>query len=653
MAILTTKTWRAIKDADWPRAVTLGRAAVEAESASVDAVRALAIALWAHGETEGAIGVLARLMPSDPPDPLFWSDLGALKFRAAKYLEAAECYQRALTRDPRFLSALHGRGEALVRVHRYMDARPLFEECVRREPSRRLYLESLARCLVATDDLEKAEQVIDECLAREPDSAVNLLLKAAVASKQTRHQHALELVQAAVAVCPESFEAQANLALARWNAGDSAGAFAAQDRALQIPPTDEDLHASLLWLALHDPARTGNSIRDLYCASARFWAGSEPIATSFADRKEPERGLRIGYLSGEFVMNPAFCFLACWLQHQNREQFTSYFYMSRALCSEHTARYQEIADHWREVWMLEDQQLTDLIREDEIDVLVDLSGHFAEHRLSVFARRAAPVQVAFPHFPATTGVDQMDYLLSDEWTTPPGSESEYVEKVYRLPSGYISFQLKVEPPAVSPLPAHGAGFVTFGLFQRPGKYHDHSWDAVAEILRRVPSAKLLFHFESAELDTPGSTAQCALLEKLGCRGVSTDRVLFRGSRPLEEHLQVVGEADIALDSFPYNGQTTTCDCLWMGVPVVNLRGATHAARVGQGLLQRVGLEHLSSDSIEGYIRTAVDLGTDVDALAKLRSELRSRAVLSLGDGARLSKEIEEAYRWMWRRWCSS
>ncbi len=630
-------------------------AAIGQQGLKLSPVRALAISLWGMANLPGALAALESLLPQNPADSLYWNDLATLHFRARNFAAAAAAYQRALELDPGTLAALHGRGESLLRLQRHAEAIPLLEECLRQDPHRPAFAAALGHALLATEQATAAELLIDDALALHPRSAPLLLLKASIASHATRHHQALAFVSRAAAEAPTSFEVQASLALASWSAGDSAAAFAAQRHALSLTPNptpeERNLHSSLLWLMLHDPAAKARAIRDTYELASRFWAADLPRNSSFPHSPDPDRPLRIGYLTGEFVMNPAFCFLASWLQFQDRQNFTSFFYMSRALHSEHTDSYRNIADHWRDVWTLDDAELAALLARDQIDILVELSGHFADHRLTVFARRAAPVQVAFPHFPATTGVEEIDYLFTDAWTTPPGTESEYTEQVYRLPSGYIAFQLAETPPPIAPLPALRNGCITFGLFQRPGKYHEQTWDAIAAILHHLPSARLLCHYESAELDTPGSPAQHRVLDELTRRGVDPARILFRGARPLVAHLNVIAEADIALDSFPYNGQTTTCDCLWMGVPVINLQGETHAARVGQGLLHRVGLAHLSSATLDGYVLSALTLAADLDSLAALRASLRQQAEATLGNGAVLAREIETAYRKFWSEWC--
>jgi predicted O-linked N-acetylglucosamine transferase (SPINDLY family) len=304
------------------------------------------------------------------------------------------------------------------------------------------------------------------------------------------------------------------------------------------------------------------------------------------------------------------------------------------------------------VHALGDDEIESVIRRDGVDILVDLSGHFQHNRLTVFTRRPAPVQVSFPNYPGTTGVEEIDYILTDRWTTPEGSESEYAEEPYRLPSGYLVYRYAGVP--LTPLPAASNGYLTFGMFQRPGKLHKGVWAVITETLRRTPESRLLIHFGSAELDEEGSGQRERLLGILKDGGVGTERIVFRGSRISPEHLAVVGEADIALDAFPFNGQTTTCDCLWMGVPVISLRGQTHVSRVTPALLDRLDLGELAAETPAGYVEQALRLAGSLERLAALRAGLREKMQERwMTGGSRLAQEIEQAYRTMWRRWCAS
>lgn len=647
---LLDEAWKQLRAKQWKQAVRLSEIVLADDPANSAAARVLAIGLRAQGAAAPALEILEHSAALHPDDPYVWSDLGALRYEAKDWARAADAFAAFLRLRPDDLTALHGQAECLLRMHQYAEARLAFEACLRLDPNRLSFARSLSHCLVETGLLSEAESRIQQCLEREPNSSSSLLLLAGIRHRQFRLDEALELTEAAAAIDPDSFTARARLALANWNCGNLEKAVAERERALAHKATDPNLQANLTWLALHDPNQSAESLLALHASAARAWdrhAKSPPHSNS----PDPAKRLRVGYLSGEFTSNPALCFLASWLRHHDRTQVETFYYMSRPSSPAATARCRTMADHWQDVWNLDDEEMADQIRRDGIDILVDFSGHFDDNRLGVFFQRPAPVQVAFPNYPSTTGVAEIDYILTDIWTTPAGCDAEYAEKPYRLPSGYLVYQPSVEAPPSGPLPALANGFVTFGMFQRPGKYHAKVWDAVAAVLKSVPDSRLLFHFESVDVDNENSAQRKRLAEILQARGIAPDRLLFRGSRSLAGHLQVIAETDIALDSFPYNGQTTACACLYMGVPVVTMRGASHVARVGQGLLERCGLGFLAGESEAGYVQAAVQLASNLEALAALRRELRTRISGPLMDGSRLAKEIENAYRFMWTQWC--
>ncbi len=649
---LLNEAWKELRTKNWQRAIDLTESVLADDPANNDAARALAIGLRSQGAAAAALQVLEHSSQLHPDDPYTWSDLGALRYEAKDWTGAADAFRACLKLRPDDLAALHGLAECLLRMYRYAEATLAFEACRRLAPERLSFARSLCHCLAETGRLSEAESLIQDCLARDPNASSSLLMLAAIRHRQFRLDDELQLTQAAAALDPHSFAACARLALANWNCGNLEQALAGRERALATGPTDPNLLGNLTWLALHDPNQSGESLLRVHAAAAQ--TGGRQAGPSFhSNSPDPARRLRIGYLSGEFTSNPALCFLASWLQHHDRTTIETFYYMSRACSPAASAECRSLAGHWRDVWGLDDHQLADRIRKDRIDILVDFSGHFDDNRLGVFFQRPAPVQVAFPNYPGTTGVEQIDYVFTDAWTTPAGCENEYAEKPYRLPYGYLAYRPSVEMPPATPLPALQNGKVTFGMFQRPGKYHARVWNTVASVLDSVPDSQLLIHFESVDLDGEASAQRQRLMELLRLRGIDPQRLLFRGARSLAGHFQVIAETDIALDSFPYNGQTTTCASLYMGVPVVTMRGSSHVARIGQGLLERCGLGFLAGESEAGYVQAAVRLASDLEALAALRQELRARISGPLMDGSRLAKEIEDAYRFMWTQWCET
>ena len=628
--------WQALAKRDWAGALAL---------AGPGSHHLRALAKWGSGDVDGALAAMELAVVASPQDARILSDLGVIRYQLEDWAGAALAFAACLRETPSEETSLLGLGDALLRMRRHLEAVALALSWVAADPACAAALRLAARAYSAGQDVDQAASFALRSLAIEPESTTTLTLLGSVFQKRRRYVQSLLYHEGAARLRPRSGDAQARLAASAWDAGEMATALEARARALRLGVHDRGLRANMCWLALHDPMQTAEGLLAAHRTSCTV------AVPAFVNPREPGRRLRIGYLSGEFVSNPAYCFLAPWLGAHDPACVETFYYMTRP-GDPLTADYEGFAHHWREVCALSDDRLFELIREDAIDILVDLSGHFEDNRLSVFARKPAPVQATFPNYPGTTGVDAIDYILTDHWTTPAGSEFEYAESPWRLSCGYLVFGAAPDASPASELPALTNGYVTFGLFQRPGKLNDAVWNAVAAVLLRTPDSRLSIHFASAELDEEGSEQREILLRPLERRGVERSRVRFQGLRFGASHFAAVASADVALDTFPYNGQTTTCDCLWMGVPVVTVAGSTHVSRVGGGLLRRMGLDRFVAPDVAGYIETAVALAGDLDALRELRVGLRGMMLASpLMDGRRLAREIEAAYREMWVRWC--
>jgi predicted O-linked N-acetylglucosamine transferase (SPINDLY family) len=313
-----------------------------------------------------------------------------------------------------------------------------------------------------------------------------------------------------------------------------------------------------------------------------------------------------------------------------------------------TARLRALCDHWRSTCGLGDAQVAELIRADGIDVLVDLAGHTAASRLLVFARKPAPVQVSYLGYPATTGLDAMDYRLTDAYAEPAGtSEQWYVERLVRLPRSLWCYRPLDDMPEVSPAPAGRNGYVTFGSFNNFAKIGARVIDLWAQLLRAVPDSRLFM------ICVPEGEAQHALIERFTARGVAAERLQLHGRLPRAAYLAAFGNVDVALDPFPCNGGTTTCDALWMGLPVLALIGDTFLSRAGLSLLAAAGLAELAAATPEAYLAIGAGLSADIDALAARRATMRALLRGSaLMDAPAFARDVELAYRDMWRHWCA-
>ena len=344
-------------------------------------------------------------------------------------------------------------------------------------------------------------------------------------------------------------------------------------------------------------------------------------------------------------------FIGSLIAGHDRQAFEVFCYAEVARPDDWTARIREHADAWRSTVGMDDSAAAKQIREDGIDVLVDLAGHTGQNRLLVFAKRPAPVQVTWLGYPNTTGLTAIDYRLTDEIADPEGdADALYTETLVRLPGGFVCYGPASDTPEAAACPVHQCGSVTFGSFNVLSKVTPEVVAVWAEILDRVPKSRLLMKNRSlADEET-----RARYLQMFDAHGVAAERIeLCAWINSSAGHLGAYARVDIGLDPFPYNGTTTTCEALWMGVPVVTLSGDRHSGRVGASILTRVGLADLVAEAEAAYVEKAVALAGDIDRLAALRLELRDRLGRSpLCDAPAFIRYVEAAYREMWRRACA-
>ena len=476
---------------------------------------------------------------------------------------------------------------------------------------------SLADGLQSLGHVEKAAEYYERALEREPGLASALMGLAAVSIAQ----------------------------------GDLTEALRRYRRAIELHPNDPIIYQNLL-LALHYTSQDPAQLFSAHAEYERRYAARLVAAyREHSNSRTAERRLRVGYVSADFRRHSVAYFFEPRLAAHDRGEFDITCYAHVGSPDDVTARLQVLSDQWRPIYGWSNEQVAQQIRTDQIDILVDLGGH-TNPRLIVFASKPAPVQVTYLGYPDTTGLSTMDYRITDAWSDPPNStESFYSERLVRLPSGFQCYQPSYDSPAVGPLPALAAGQVTFASFNALPKVTPYVVAVWARILRAVPESRLFL--KASALRSPA--ARQRLLGLFEAHGIPAERLELLGqARSVNDHLDLYNRVDIALDPFPYNGATTTCEALWMGVPVVSIAGQTHVGRVGVSLLQRVGLSSLIADSEEAYVSTAVKLASNTEGLIRLRAGLREQAAdSSLMNAAQVTRSLERAYREMWREWCAA
>ncbi len=526
-----------------------------------------------------------------------------------------------------------GEAAAAVRAVRALDPAPLH--------SSGGVLAEYGRALHAAGDVEGAEAALLACLAADAANGRGREALALLYQKTGRIDLALAQWHACAALQPVDGHVRLRLAaaLAEWGRlhESRAARLAAVQHGLAPGP-----YATALYLMLSDGAESADTI---LAACRQAFARTSPAVPRARARARRRSRIHVGYVSGDFTQPPASHFLTPFLAAHDRDALELFLYSTNPRPGAVPPAYRQDADRWRDVARASDSGMLATLRGDDLDVLVDLSGHFPENRLRIFARRPAAVQATFPNYPCTTGLPEMDYFFTDHWTSPDGSDVEYSEKLYRLPSGYLKYLPPPRAPEVAPLPALRNGYITFGVIQRLMKISSTMWDWFAGVLHHTAGSRLLLHYGDPALDRPDSDISRFLRQQLAARDVDPARLTLAGRRTHREHLELLAGVDLALDTYPYGGQTTTTECLWMGVPVVTVAGRTHVSRVSAGLLHRAGLPALVAACSSTYVEAATAATSDIDALAACRAGLRERVLASgLTDGRALAREMEEAFR---------
>jgi predicted O-linked N-acetylglucosamine transferase (SPINDLY family) len=495
----------------------------------------------------------------------------------------------------------------------------------------------------------EAERAFLEVLRREPSNADALNLLGLIAYRRTHYDTALAYFDDALRSRGDVADFHANRGLALQDLGRSGDAEAAYRRAIALAPDVQRYGAMLLFLL----SQAGTATPDALLAEhKRFTAafvdalpkGDFP-ATRFAD---PGQRLRIAYLSGDFRMHAAAYFIEPLLAARDRSAFEVFCYQTIAESDERTSRFRALADHWEDVSARSDDELVALIRAQEIDILVDLAGLTTGNRVTALGRRPAPVQISYLGYLATTGTQAIDYRITDARADPPGvSDAWYTEQLLRLPRSFWCFAPHDDMPEPLERAAPDVAPIVFGAFNRLTKVRPEVLRLWGRLLARVPDSELWV------LDVTSDDAHERVVGEVAAAGVAPARIKTWARLPAAPFWDRIRRADIALDTFPYNGGATTCECLWLGVPVVTRAGEMGFARSGASILGAIGLPELVAASDEQYVDIAVGLAADRPRLRALQRGLRDRLRASpLLDASGFMRDLETAYRDVWRRACA-
>ena len=576
----------------------------------------LGIGLEAAGDIDAAIRSYEAALALDPGDPYANYDLGKLLCARGDLERAEPLIRAALDRRPEFpeaqvvLSNLHeSRGDLAA-------ALSTLESALKQRPDWAEVLFNYSGVLWKLRRLSEAETALRRAIAIDPGLVPAYGLLGNVLRRQARIPEALEVLGAARKLDPGRLDIESNelFMLTCW----------------------DEISTEALFVRHKDfGARLERAI------ARRF----EP----FGNSRDPERRLRVGYVSGDFNFHPVAFFTIPLFKRHDRSACEIFCYWTGDTVDDFTRQVQTHADVWRDVASMSDAGLAETINRDAIDILVDLSGHSGFFRLAVFAQQPAPVQVTWLGYLCTTGMTRIQYRFCDRHTDPPGMTDRFhTETLVRLPNTQWCYRPVVSIDCSEAPPLKRNGFITFGSFSNVLKLSPTSRRLWVEILTRLPDSRIAF------AGVPQGPIRDGLIRDFEKAGIAAGRIATLPRMGYADYLRSFNDVDVSLDTTPYSGGTTTCDALWMGVPVITVPGTRSISRSTTSILATLGLSDWIATSPEDYVRLAVRCTEDRESIAELRRTLRGRMRASpLVDELQFARDVEDAYRRMWRTWCGS
>lgn len=635
----------------------------------------------AAGRLEEALKHLSRAIELFPSAPESYDNLGLTLTDLGRHDEALEAYESAVRVRPDYVMSYHhlaqglwnqGRAqEAIERWRRVVELAPNFSEghgslcfafckmgqaskalpygerAVKLDPNSADARVALAIAYGYTGRIDEGIAQLNEAMRIDPRHLAAMINLGWLLEASNQHDQAADYSRMALRIDPTNAQAMVNLSMSLCNLGDLSSSLEWLRGALELDPNHLQARSNLLGMIHFDPGVSREQLfqehrtYDTFLA-ARVGGG----AFSHTNPRDPNRRLRIAYVSPDFRRHPVGVFIEAILRNHDREAFVVSCYSTVRVEDDTTRRLRALAREWHDARELSDAELAGLMHRNGEDIAIDLAGHTSESRLPTFGYRPAPVQISYLGYVHTTGVSAMDYRITDAIVDPEGtSEPFYTEKLLRIPCMYC-YEVPREAPAVGPPPHEANGYVTFGSLNQPVKYNSSVLALWARLLERVPGSKLMLM-----CGTPIVGAR-RMRERLAELGVQEDRFIPVARQSYDKYLATYNTIDIVLDPFPASGHTTTCDGLWMGAPVVTMPGEAYVSRLSTDVLTQIGLTELIARDPDGYVRIAAELANDRARLVSLRQTLRDRMTSSISmNGPQVTRDLEEAYRRAWKAYC--
>jgi predicted O-linked N-acetylglucosamine transferase (SPINDLY family) len=627
------------------------RDVLQKDPRNADALQLLGLIEHQKGNNERAIELIRKAITIRPRAE-FYVNLAQAQRALGRTAESLESTQRAVQMAPNIPEAWNNLGSILKDLGRPAEAVEAFRKAIALRASYAVAQSNHGNALAQLNQPAEAEASLRRAIAIDPNYAEGYSNLAHLLTALGRLEESVALCRRAIALKPQLGAAYSNLGKALHGQGMLGEGNEVLRRGAAMDPNNAQLHENLLGGYNHTTRWSpAEALAAHIVWSKRFAEPATPPAPHTND-KSPDRVLRIGFVSPDLRRHSVTYFLEPIIAHRDRGAFQMLAYSNNERSDEVTERLRAMCDGWRDIRALDDDQAAALIRQDRIDILIDLAGHTMGNRLGVFGRKPAPVQMTYLGYANTTGLRAIDYRITDSLSDPPGmTDAHYTEKLIRLSPPFLCYRPPDEAPPVADSPMLTNGFARFGSFNNASKIREETIALWSRVLAAVPNSRLVL--KARALGDAG--ARRRIFSGFAAHGIDAARLeLIEAGQSLVDHLGAYRTMDVALDTFPYNGTTTTCEAMWMGVPVVSRAGQTHVSRVGLSLLTSVGHRELATETDDAFVTTAVDLASNPQRLTDLRRALREQVRTSpLCQAAAFSRRFELALRDAWRAYCAT
>lgn len=608
-SILLQKALAHHQQSNLNEAEQLYREILQIDNENSDALNLLSILISSSGQYKEAVHLLERAIKIKPT-PEYYNNLGTIHHNNQRYEDAIVAYKNSTQLNPGFTEAYFGLGNSYFQTGQFELARQSYTQTLEITPEHVNANYNLGNALRELGQLEQAISAFELTLQIDPQFYLAYNNLGFLLQEQGRLDEAIACYKNAISIESNFMEAESNLLNCLNN----------------LPDVEEH--------EIYEEHRRW---------AQRYSSVLNRHSEAHQTKSDSNRRLKIGYVSPDFRKHSVAIFIEPVLGSHNRDKFEVFAYFNYPNSDDATHRIRELVENWRDIASMNHEQVCELIIDDNIDILIDLSGHTGNNRLLVFAQKPAPVQISYLGYPNTTGLPNIDYRLTDNIADPIGlTESYYSEELIRLPDAFLCYKAPERSPDVGKLPALNAGYITFGCFNNATKLNEAVVKLWSRILKQIPDSRLLL--KATQFGDRISRER--ILQLFETHEITGARIDFAGlTGSFYEHLEMYNKVDIALDCFPYNGTTTTCETLWMGVPVIVRSGNVHRARVGSSILQNVGLPQFIASDANEFVSIATSLARNQEELITIRSSLRDIMRNSkLMDAKTFTSSLEQIYK---------